>query len=165
MFVIGMLRTQIEYIFKKLVQWTSDSTNDKEEDDEIFYRECEKVQQLAKHYSSSEILNVLVKYLNELDGVEATVEFANVLFASGFCDIKYDNPYPLIALLYKKAGLNTQEDCVKSEKLTFAEKNIFWSCAVTLSAKSGFYHGYADQYEPFDDAWFIQELTSLKERC
>lgn len=164
MLVIDMLKTQIEYILKKLIQWMYDSTNDEHKDDEIFYKECEKVQQLAKRYSSLEILNVLVNYLNELEGVETIVEFANVLFASGFCDIKYDNPYPLIALLYKKAGLNTQVDCVKSEKLTFAEKNIFWSCAVTLSAKSGFYHGYTDQYEPFDDEWFIRELTSLKER-
>lgn len=163
--MVDMLKTQIEYIFKNLTQWMYDNNaNDKDKDDEIFYKECEKVQQLAKRYSSSEILGVLVNYLNELDGMEATVEFANVLFASGFCDIKYNNPYPLIALLYKKAGLDTQKDCSKSEKQTFVEENIFWSCAVTLSKKSGFYHGYTDQYEPFDDTRFMRELTSLKER-
>ncbi len=164
MIVIDMLKTQVEYIFKQLTQWMYDNTSDKDKDDEIFYRECEKVQQIAECYPSSEILDVLVNYLNELDGAETIVEFANILLASGFCDIKYDNPYPLIVLLYKKAGLDTQKDCIENEKLTFAEENIFWSCAVTLSEKSGFYHGYTEQYEPFDDEWFIQELTSLKER-
>ena len=162
--MVDMLKTQIEYIFKNLTQWMYDN-NEKDKDDEIFYKECEKVQQLAKRYSSSEILGVLVNYLNELEGVEAAVQFANVLFASGLCDIKYDNPYPLIALLYKKAGLDTQKDCVRNEKQMFGDGNIFWSCAVTLSKKSGFYHGYTDQYEPFDDTRFLRELTSLKEKC
>lgn len=154
---MDMLQTQIEDIFQKLTQWMYGSLEDKEQEEEVFYQECEKVQQLAECYPSSEILDILVNYLKELEGAEAIVKFANVLFASGFCDIKYGNPYPLIALLYKKAGLDTKKDCAINE-------NIFWSCAVTLSKESGFYRGYTDQYEPFEDERLIWELMVLEQK-
>lgn len=148
-----LLTAELSQLFAELQNYWND---EEQQTEEFYYHGCTLVKQLEKKYTASEILQALAEYLNYLSEQEDIILFANLFFAFGFCDFKYDMPYPFIALLYKKVGLNCRKDSVD-----FKDETVFWSIAVTLVKNSGLYKGYPDQYEPFQDTCFIQEMQKL----
>ena len=143
------LMKEIDYLYK------SDYCSD-EFDPDGKEEHGDKAAEILEKYSFSVFYQASFEWMrNHCVTAEQYINFANLYFYYGGADFYVDNPYPFLAYLYN--GIDWDNDSVNAEKAD----NIFWSIAVELLQHAEIYHGYPDEYDPFQDAALAKERNRV----
>lgn len=87
---------------------------------------------------------------------EQYTNFAHLFFYYGGINLRVADYYPFLSYLYN--GIDWDGDKIHADEA----ENVFYSIVMGLIHGAGIYHGYADEYEPFEDDRLKAERAKIK---
>lgn len=118
----------------------------------------DRAMQVMKKYSDSDFYTASFEWMKKhCETADQYINFANLYYYYGGTNLRVADPYPFLAYLYN--GIDWDGDKIHAEET----EDLFYSIAVELIQGAGIYHGYADEYEPFEDERLKAERVKIKE--